>query len=172
MTRQLIVIDHTRCTGCRACVLNCALAHVGTVRPAGSAIRIVSSEDEGRHVPLLCIACDERSCLGVCPEGAIGLDERLGIPVIDGETCVGCCACLSACPYHGIFFDPKDGRAVKCDFCDGDPLCVKVCAGEYGMPGALTLQTVDAAECDEDEQTAVEQRMLAYQDLRKGGAAT
>jgi carbon-monoxide dehydrogenase iron sulfur subunit len=172
MTTPRIVVAHTRCTGCHACVLNCALVHVGAVRPGASAIRIASSEDEGRHIPLLCIACEDRPCLEACPEGAIRLDGRLDVPVIDNETCIGCRACLSACPYQGIFFDRNAGKAVKCDLCDGDPQCVKVCAGEYGMPGALTLQMVEDLEWDEDARTAVAHRMQAHREIRKGGAAT
>lgn len=32
------------------------------------------------------------------------------------------------CPYGAIDFDAASGLLIKCDLCDGDPLCVKYCA--------------------------------------------
>lgn len=166
MTRQVIDIDYTRCTGCRACVLTCALAHAGVVRLSASAIHILSSPDEGINVPLVCTNCKERPCIDACPENAIRPHEKLGIPVIDAESCVGCQACIPACPYHAISFDPIAAKAVKCDLCDGDPLCVQVCTGVNDMPGALHILTLG----DEEEgkfDHRVQERMNAYQVVRE-----
>jgi len=165
-----IVIDYTRCTGCQACVLSCALSHGQSIRTSASAIQIASSEDEGIHVPLLCIACAERSCIDACPEGAIRLDNYLGIPLIDRDRCIGCRACLSACPYAGIHFDDTVGRPVVCDLCGGDPLCVKVCSGERGMPGALTLRI--AEEDHEAKHTATADRIQVYHHITKDGTTS
>lgn len=34
--------------------------------------------------------------------------------------------CVIACPYAAII--SFKGEIVKCDFCDGDPICVKFCS--------------------------------------------
>ena len=31
--------------------------------------------------------------------------------------CIGCKACMQACPYDSIYIDPDDGTAAKCHFC-------------------------------------------------------
>jgi len=167
MTRQIVDIDYTRCTGCRACVLTCSVFHAGVVRPSASAIHIASSLDEGVNVPLLCIACKERPCLDVCPVNAIRLHKTLGIPLIDTEACTGCQSCIPACPYHGISFDPVADKAVKCDLCDGEPLCVKVCMGAYEMPGALHYVTLSGEE-EADYDRRVQERMNVYRSVKDG----
>ncbi len=134
-----VEVDYTRCTGCRACQMTCALAHVREIRMSASAIRILSSSDEGINVPLVCVGCSERACIAACPVGAVREEEGLGMPIVDSELCTGCRACVSACPYEGMSFDVHAARAVKCDLCGGAPLCVKVCNAAENMPGALTL---------------------------------
>lgn len=167
MTRQILDIDYTRCTGCRACVLTCSLVRVEAVRESASAIRIVSSLDQGVNVPLLCIACKERPCLNVCLVNAIRLHETLGIPLIDTEACTGCQLCIPACPYHGISFDSVANKAVECDLCGGEPLCVKVCTGVHDMPGALHYVTLsDEEEADYDRR--VQERMGVYREIKDG----
>jgi len=167
MARQVIDIDYTRCTGCNACVLTCALAHAGVVRLSASAIHILSSPDEGINVPLVCINCKEQPCIDVCPVSAIRPDEKLGVPIIDTESCVGCQACIPRCPYHAISFDPVVNKAVKCDLCGGEPLCVKVCMGVNDMPGALHYVTLsDEEEADYDRR--VQERMDVYRGIKEG----
>jgi carbon-monoxide dehydrogenase iron sulfur subunit len=44
-------------------------------------------------------------------------------------------SCVFACPFGATFVDQDSGRVLKCDLCDGDPTCVKVCP-----TGALTFE--------------------------------
>jgi len=136
MSRR-VEVDASRCTGCRACMLTCSLRRTGEARLSASAIRVVSSPDEGQHAPIVCLACSERPCIAACPVGAIVDAEET--PLLDVKRCIGCRACVDACPYGAIGFDPVAGKAVKCDLCGGDPLCVKVCNAATTMPGALSV---------------------------------
>lgn len=67
--------------------------------------------------------CAGHPCIGACPVTAIGVAD--GIVRIDAEICIGCGACVAVCPFGAIRMD--DGKAQKCDFCGGDPACVKEC---------------------------------------------
>jgi Fe-S-cluster-containing dehydrogenase component len=49
--------------------------------------------------------------------------------LVDRERCTGCGVCVERCPGSIPFLHPKDGKAVICDLCGGDPECVKVCQG-------------------------------------------
>ena len=40
-----------------------------------------------------------------------------GIVDFDKEICIGCKACMAACPYDAIFINPDDHSAEKCNFC-------------------------------------------------------
>jgi formate-dependent nitrite reductase membrane component NrfD/ferredoxin len=56
-----------------------------------------------------------------------------GIVEFDGDICIGCKACLQACPYDAIYIDPNTGTAAKCHYCGHriemglEPACVVVC---------------------------------------------
>jgi Fe-S-cluster-containing dehydrogenase component len=54
------------------------------------------------------------------------------VVLITADNCIGCKACVAACPYNARFIHP-DGYADKCTFCihrvrEGKlPACVSVC---------------------------------------------
>ncbi len=61
---------------------------------------------------------------------------------------MGCRLCIVFCPFGGIELDAETGRMVKCDLCNGDPLCVKFCepkALQYLNATALNLKKKIAA---------------------------
>lgn len=47
--------------------------------------------------------------------------------IIDEEQCIGCRACNVACPFGHAHYDPVARISVKCDYCGGEPECVRVC---------------------------------------------
>lgn len=137
-----MVIDLKRCIGCYGCQIACK-AEKGT-RPGTTYARVVKREwgtypDVKRlSLPVLCMHCGEPPCVDVCPTGASQKRERDGIVFIEGDFCVGCRACVMACPYGARYFQDEardyfgDGgnayescvyaaheRGVveKCDFC-------------------------------------------------------
>jgi Fe-S-cluster-containing dehydrogenase component len=67
-----------------------------------------------------------------CPTGASHVEPVGRTVQVTANRCIGCKACLSACPYGARFVNPK-GYADKCTFCDHrvkegkDPACVSVC---------------------------------------------
>jgi formate-dependent nitrite reductase membrane component NrfD/ferredoxin len=56
-----------------------------------------------------------------------------GIVEFDNRACIGCKACMQACPYDAIHIDPSTHTASKCHFCAHrievglEPSCVVVC---------------------------------------------
>jgi carbon-monoxide dehydrogenase iron sulfur subunit len=74
-----------------------------------------------------CQQCQDAPCMNVCPVKAISQDEQLGRVSVDYNTCIGCRACVSVCPFGAMSFNSTDRRVLKCDVCDGDPQCVRFC---------------------------------------------
>ena len=55
--------------------------------------------------------------------------------------------CAAVCPFGAMGFDPLAKKVIKCDFCDGDPQCVRFCETE-------AIQYVDADEVSDVKQLA------------------
>jgi formate-dependent nitrite reductase membrane component NrfD/ferredoxin len=70
-----------------------------------------------------------------------------GIVDFDGSVCIGCKACMQACPYDAIYIDPETDTAAKCHYCAHrteiglEPACVVICpehaiiSGDMDDPG-------------------------------------
>ena len=52
---------------------------------------------------------------------------RKGYVEILVDRCKGCEMCVAACPFGAMGFDHVDKKVIKCDTCNGDPVCVKFC---------------------------------------------
>lgn len=116
--------DFEKCTECRRCSIACAQVKTGAVRMADSRIEIVRRWPELPQIRVCRFDdCDGHPCVAACPVEAIS--DKDGLVLIDRETCTGCEACVDACPHHSIRM--HSAIAVKCDFCGGDPECVKAC---------------------------------------------
>jgi Fe-S-cluster-containing hydrogenase component 2 len=115
------------CTGCRICESFCTVRHGGVIWPARARIRILAEGDQGPFTPNHCRQCDDAPCAGTCPAGAISLNSATGAWVVDAAICIGCGACVGACPYQAIFLDQERAVSIKCDLCDGQPECAQMC---------------------------------------------
>ncbi len=124
---KILAIDYEKCTGCRSCELACSIKHEGVSNPSRSRIKIIKWEEEGRYVPMTCQQCKTAPCLEICPVRAISRDEDLNRLSLDYDTCIGCRMCVAVCPFGAMAFDTQTNRVRKCDFCDGDPQCVRFC---------------------------------------------
>ena len=156
--RYGMVLDLQRCTGCNACTVACR-AEQGT--PAGVHFHKVMKYEAGKYpnakmkfLPMPCMHCQDPPCQKVCPTGATFMDDS-GLVLIDQTKCIGCRACMVACPYESRQFlweiknyylgslpTPYEkikqkgfekGTVVKCTFCvhrlgeDRLPACVETC---------------------------------------------
>src|SRR5437667_166032 len=62
--------------------------------------------------PVLCNQCDEAPCARICPTNAL-FKRRDGIVDLHSDACIGCRACMVACPYDQLFIDPNTHTAEK-----------------------------------------------------------
>jgi len=120
------------CTGCRFCEIVCSLAKENMVNPKKARLRVVR-KDVVNDTPVVCTQCGE--CIDVCPQEAISKDN--GTVKIDPDSCAGCGLCVDACPHNVIIM--INDVAVKCDLCNGEPLCVKYCS-----QGGVKFEEVEA----------------------------
>ncbi len=164
MKKLGMLIDTARCTGCDTCVVACKSENnlpndiwwnrVETVggpyqdTPAGEFPNLTMS-----FLTIACQHCEDPPCVPVCPTGATFKREEDGVVVVNYDDCIGCGACVQACPYDGVRTVSPDlleyavpfpvghrnaqplqpGAVSKCNFCvqrldEGrEPACVEVC---------------------------------------------
>ena len=142
-----ILVNYTKCTGCRLCALVCSLMKTGTCNPVRARIRIADWKEKGLIVPIVCQDCEEPICIACCPVSAIARNHETGAVQIRTDICNSCKTCLKVCPYGGPVFDPVMKEVVMCDHCDGNPACVGVCptaaityAGLKGKKARMRLE--------------------------------
>ncbi len=136
MSLYAMVIDTRRCVGCQDCVAACKMENgVPTGYTRDWITETVQGEFPSPWMEIRserCNHCDNPPCVACCPTGASHTHEPGNIVLVNREKCIGCKACLAACPYNARFIHP-DGYADKCTFCVHrverglDPACVAVC---------------------------------------------
>jgi Fe-S-cluster-containing dehydrogenase component/formate-dependent nitrite reductase membrane component NrfD len=139
-------IDLRKCIGCHACTIACKAEHeipVGVNRCWVKTVEKGSFPDTRRFFfPVLCNQCTDAPCARICPTRAL-FKRRDGIVDLNGDSCIGCRACMEACPYDQLFIDPNTHTAEKCNFCANRvenrllPACVIVCPTECRIFGDL-----------------------------------
>lgn len=144
-----IFITPEKCTGCRLCELTCTFNKFDDFNPEDASIRILYLDEQGLQVPMTCIQCDEPDCVDACPVEALTKDEETGVVKLNQDLCIECEACVEACPYGSITYSTRHNRIIKCDQCDGEPQCVKICPG-----GALEFKEPDGELKDKREKVA------------------
>ncbi|MBG0778720.1 MAG: 4Fe-4S dicluster domain-containing protein, partial [Desulfotignum balticum] len=58
MRRKQLAIDPEKCTGCRRCMIACAMKHHGRIDPDLSRVNIIGLDSKDLNVPVICMACD------------------------------------------------------------------------------------------------------------------
>jgi Fe-S-cluster-containing dehydrogenase component len=117
-----------------------------------------------RHPPILfprpLQPCDDAPCARICPTNAL-YRRRDGIVDLHGDSCIGCRACMVACPYDQLFIDPNTHTAEKCNFCANRvenqllPACVSVCPTECRIFGDLDDPSSEVAKIAQMEAMQV-----------------
>jgi len=140
------VIDLQKCIGCHACTTACKAEHeipIGVNRCWVKSVEKGTFPDTRRlFFPVLCNQCEGAPCARICPTRAL-FKRPDGIVDLHGDSCIGCRACMQACPYDQLFIDPNTRTAEKCTFCanrietDLLPSCVSVCPTECRIFGDL-----------------------------------
>lgn len=158
------VIDHTRCIGCHACSTACKAENevpLGVHRTYVKYAEVGTFPQVKRHYQVTrCNQCDDAPCVEICPTGAM-YRRRDGIVDFDKSICIGCKACMAACPYDAIFINPEDHSAEKCNFCAHridvglEPACVTVCPTQAILVGDLEDPTSRVAQIAHREAVAV-----------------
>lgn len=139
-------IDLRKCIGCHACTIACKAEHqipVGVNRCWVKTVEKGTFPDTKRFFfPVLCNQCEDAPCVTICPTNAL-FKRRDEIVDLNPSSCIGCRACMEACPYDQIFIDPNTHTAEKCNFCANRvenkllPACVSVCPTECRIFGDL-----------------------------------
>jgi molybdopterin-containing oxidoreductase family iron-sulfur binding subunit len=140
--RYGLVIDLERCIGCHTCRIACKVENnINT----GSGIRVETVGGPHRDTPLgkfPCMHCAKPPCVDACPLEAIYKRED-GIVLVDEEKCNGCQACIPACPYDALIYNPERDIVQKCSLCAQridqglEPFCVLCCETEAMFFGDL-----------------------------------
>lgn len=140
--QRVIVYEPELCTGCRHCEIACVFKHYGNVDLSKSYIRILFNGENGNATfeAVNCQHCEEPICVSVCPSEALTKDEVTGWVTVNSLKCIGCQMCVYMCPLSIPIFDEEQKATAKCDFCGGDPECVKHCS-----PAALKVMTREEA---------------------------
>jgi len=148
-------IDLPKCIGCHACTIACKAEHqipVGVNRCWVKTVEKGTFPDTRRFFfPVLCNQCDDAPCAKICPTNAL-FKRRDGIVDLNGDACIGCRACMVACPYDQLFIDPNTHTAEKCNFCANRvenkllPSCVSVCPTQCRIFGDLDDPTSEVAQ--------------------------
>jgi Fe-S-cluster-containing dehydrogenase component/formate-dependent nitrite reductase membrane component NrfD len=152
------VIDHTRCIGCHACTTACKSENVVPVSVTRTYVKHVDvgvfPQARRAHQVTRCNQCAHAPCVTACPTAAM-FKRSDGIVDFDKSICIGCKACMAACPYDAIFINPEDHSAEKCNFCAHridiglEPACVVVCptqailVGDMNDPDSYVAQIIN-----------------------------
>ncbi len=151
------VVDHESCIGCHACSTACKSENEVPLSVNRTYVKYVDVGEfpEARRAFQVtrCNQCAESPCATACPTSAMFARDD-GIVDFDKSICLGCRACMAACPYDAIFINPEDHSAEKCNFCAHrvdvglEPACVVVCPieaimiGDLNDPGSRVAQMV------------------------------
>jgi formate dehydrogenase iron-sulfur subunit len=147
-----MLLDPSRCTGCRGCQVACKLwnkrsfvktentgSYENPPRLSKNNYRRIAFIEQGEGASMKwlfrqeqCFHCANAACVTACPTGALSYKEK-GIVLLEQEKCIGCRYCESVCPFQVPQYDAATKKSFKCTFCidriqNGmGPSCAKAC---------------------------------------------
>ena len=140
MVKKLImIIDEDLCWGCDTCELVCKQENNPSegsrwIRVITKGVQKIDGRLKLTYSPARCLHCSKPPCKEVCQVNAIS-QRPDGIVLINQDACIGCKACIEACPFGVMQFNKEKGFAEKCHLCyhridrGEKPACVDVCPG-------------------------------------------
>jgi formate dehydrogenase iron-sulfur subunit len=147
-----VLVDTTRCVGCRSCEMACAESHGMPIPDIGDAsalekIRPTSvtqwtvvnryKTDKGEvFVKKQCMHCNQPGCVAACLVKA--MEKKEDGAVTWASNCMGCRYCMVSCPFDIPKFEYESAfpKIQKCSLCwerlekGGKPACVEACPAE------------------------------------------
>jgi Fe-S-cluster-containing dehydrogenase component/formate-dependent nitrite reductase membrane component NrfD len=152
------ILDQSLCIGCHACTTACKSENdvpVSVTRTYVKSVDVGTFPTARRAFQVTrCNQCEDAPCVTACPTQAM-YRRSDGIVDFDKSACIGCKACIAACPYDAIFINPEDHSAEKCNFCAHrldvglEPACSTVCpvgaivVGDLNDPQSKVAQMVN-----------------------------
>lgn len=163
--RYGMVLDLDKCIGCYTCVVACKMLYGTRLGVDYNGVEVVEWGEypnaRQRFVLTMCMHCENVACVSVCPTEATYTTEE-GVVLVDYDKCIGCGACVTACPYgqrhlvkddvtsfEGVVLPFEEEAAErlnvveKCVFCYGrvksgkQPMCTVHCPGQCRIFGDL-----------------------------------
>ena len=144
-TTKAILVDITKCIGCRSCEQACKQIHGfpmdSETKLSPTALTVVE-ECGDRFVRRMCMHCQEPACASACLVGALKKTDA-GPVTYDGAKCIGCRYCLVACPFSVPRYEWTKlvPYVKKCDMCAARqakgqlPACVEACPVQASIAG-------------------------------------
>lgn len=153
-----VLVDTTRCIGCRACEVACGQAN-GMLVPdvekdaalekerltsekQWTVVNRYKTEKGDVFVKKQCMHCWQPACTAACLTNAM-FKTREGPVIWNADKCMGCRYCMISCPYNIPKFEYNEWNPdiQKCTMCYGRikegkrPACVEACPADALMFG-------------------------------------
>ena len=153
-----VLVDTTRCIGCRSCEVACSVAHdnfVPDVKNDNALEKIHDTSDKqwtivnrfktekgDVFVKRQCMHCWQPACAAACLVNAM-YKTKEGPVTWNGDKCMGCRFCMVSCPFDipKAEYNSWNPRIMKCNMCyerlqEGKrPACVEACPTDTLMFG-------------------------------------
>ncbi|MBV9610012.1 MAG: 4Fe-4S dicluster domain-containing protein [Acidobacteria bacterium] len=140
---KAMLIDITKCIGCRACEESCKQIHgfpqAHETGLSATALTVVQERGD-KFVRRLCMHCQDPACVSVCPVGALKKTAQGAVRYAGGK-CIGCRYCMIACPFEVPKYEWSKlaPYVTKCDLCADRVLAGKPTACSEVCPTGATL---------------------------------
>jgi formate dehydrogenase iron-sulfur subunit len=138
-TSKGLLIDISKCVGCRECARACAeanhLPQEEAMELSATHYTVVKGlKDDTVFVRRLCMHCNQPTCVSACLVGAFEKKET-GAVLYDENKCIGCRYCMQACPFEVPRYEwgSLTPRVQKCRMCyervaaGGQTACAEAC---------------------------------------------